>query len=333
MEFTGERLVPTADGWDDLFFEHITRYRFAASLVKGKHVLDAGSGCGYGACHMARRGAQSVSGIDIASEAVNYAREHFKEDGLRFDTADVLDTGLETGSFDRIVSFEVFEHVERPDRFLNEMKRLLAPGGLFLVSTPNVHTYVAGGKDGENPFHVKEYSPDEFQELLEASFSVIELYAQTGTAGIGIIPCHTGEDRSPECHARLGLVFPPSESPWGEPAPPRVDIDTCSYMIAICAMEPIPADLLPSPEWYVLGESLSGRDADYQSVQELQENLISRTRWVEELQREIDHRDQTIRTLQAEFDDRSRWALELDAKVRELTSQIGKLKNRAGISP
>mgnify|MGYP003623051184 CR=1 FL=1 len=66
-EFTGERLIP-GEVDIDLLNEHMARYNFAARLTRGKRVLDAGCGTGYGSLELARMAAR-VTGIDIAPEA------------------------------------------------------------------------------------------------------------------------------------------------------------------------------------------------------------------------------------------------------------------------
>src|SRR3954469_6922749 len=81
-EFTGERVIP-GQGGVDLLNEHLARYTFAARLARGKRVLDAGCGAGYGSAELAHA-AQSVIGIDVAAEAVDFAREHYRLPNLSF---------------------------------------------------------------------------------------------------------------------------------------------------------------------------------------------------------------------------------------------------------
>ena len=52
-EFTGERLIP-GEVDIDLLNEHMARYNFAARLTRGKRVLDAGCGAGYGSAELAQ---------------------------------------------------------------------------------------------------------------------------------------------------------------------------------------------------------------------------------------------------------------------------------------
>src|ERR1035437_1514286 len=81
-EFTGERVIP-GEVDVDLLNEHMARYTFAARLSRGKRVLDAGCGAGYGSAELALA-AESVIGVDVAAEAVEFAREHYQRPNLEF---------------------------------------------------------------------------------------------------------------------------------------------------------------------------------------------------------------------------------------------------------
>src|SRR6202142_3654338 len=85
VEFTGERVIP--DQVDrDLLNEHLARYAFAARMARGKRVLDAGCGAGYGSAELAES-ARAVVGADIAVEALVYARVHYPLPNLSFEQA------------------------------------------------------------------------------------------------------------------------------------------------------------------------------------------------------------------------------------------------------
>src|SRR5947207_16020697 len=81
-EFTGERIIP-GEVDVDLLNEHLARYAFAARLARGKRVLDAGCGAGYGSAELAHS-AQNVIGIDVSADALTFARANYRLPNLTF---------------------------------------------------------------------------------------------------------------------------------------------------------------------------------------------------------------------------------------------------------
>ena len=79
-----ERLVPGTQEWEQFHCEHEQRYQFFADRYADLDVLDAACGIGYGSAIIARAGAKSVTGIDIAPEAVSYAQEHYARSNTEF---------------------------------------------------------------------------------------------------------------------------------------------------------------------------------------------------------------------------------------------------------
>jgi SAM-dependent methyltransferase len=159
---TGERLVPDAQRDELIYAEHVARYRLAAQLAAGRRVLDAGCGEGYGAALLRAAGAASVVGVDIDEATIEHARDRY---GGEFQVADVADLPFDPGTFDLVSCFETIEHVADAPRAVAEFRRVLADDGVLVISTPNPDEY---GTDNE--FHVREYTPDELDELLAEHF-------------------------------------------------------------------------------------------------------------------------------------------------------------------
>jgi SAM-dependent methyltransferase len=178
LEFDGERVVPGKTPVY-LMWAHTSRYQFARRLIHGKRLLDAGCGEGYGVRYLAQDVEQAV-GIDIDPVAASHARSRYAEANLNFAAMDCCRLGFADQSFDFITSFEVIEHFTDADGFLSEIHRVIAPGGVFVVSTPNKARTPAG----VNPFHDKEYLPGEFDALLRRHFSHVETYGQVCTRPI-----------------------------------------------------------------------------------------------------------------------------------------------------
>jgi O-antigen biosynthesis protein len=176
LEWTGERFVPWAKE-PAVAYEHLHRYLWASSFAKGRRVLDLASGEGYGADMLARQAA-FVCGLDIDEDAVRHASEKYRRPNLQFLKGSITAVPIhESSSFDVITCFEAIEHIDQHDELLKEVRRLLKPDGLFVVSTPNKEAYNAPGEPA-NPFHVREITFDEFNALLTRHFSRVSYLGQ-----------------------------------------------------------------------------------------------------------------------------------------------------------
>jgi 2-polyprenyl-3-methyl-5-hydroxy-6-metoxy-1,4-benzoquinol methylase len=167
-----ERYVPDLMRGELVEAEHLSRYRWAAQLVPGRRVLDAACGVGYGSVILAEAGAQEVVGVDISEPALELARENGR-DGVRFVAGDLHALDLPDGAFDVVVCFEAIEHVDDPGAVLDELARVLAPGGVLAVSSPNPRVYPEG-----NPHHHRELTPEELEQELTRRFGQVRLYRQ-----------------------------------------------------------------------------------------------------------------------------------------------------------
>ena len=172
LQFTGERVVP---GKVELFLfrEHEARYVFASRFVKDKVVLDVACGAGIGTHYLLKAGARSCLGLDIDYRTVDYARAAYKS--CRFAQCDAANLCLPDESVDVVVSFETIEHLGDQLKFLLECRRVLRRGGDVICSTPN-RTLNRWAR--RNPFHVREFSVDEFAHLFKEVFGNVQLYAQ-----------------------------------------------------------------------------------------------------------------------------------------------------------
>lgn len=168
-----ERLDPAQFQGELVETEHLARYHWAAAIVPGRTVLDAGSGEGYGCALLAAAGAASCVGVDVAPEAVEHARTAHGSDTVEFVTGDVTKLSFEDASFDVVTCFETIEHVGAQERVVSELARVLRPGGTLLISSPNRGVYPPG-----NPFHERELTAAEFEGLLGQAFAHVRLMRQ-----------------------------------------------------------------------------------------------------------------------------------------------------------
>jgi len=167
-----ERFVPEEFRGKLVEAEHQARYRWAARIAGDAEVLDAACGVGYGVAILAAAGARRVVGLDRSSEAVLNARERAGEAG-EFVLGDLRRLPFEDASFDLVTCFEAIEHVVDGDEVLDELRRVLRPDGVLLVSSPNRDVFTPG-----NPHHVHEYTPEELRAALAARFAQVRLHRQ-----------------------------------------------------------------------------------------------------------------------------------------------------------
>ena len=190
LPFTGERYTPEIGGSIEL--EHLHRYLLASQVAQGKTVLDIACGEGYGSAMLART-AQQVFGVDIAPDAVEHAQKRYAADNLEFRVGSCVAIPLEDASVDVVVSFETLEHHDEHNAMMREVKRVLRPGGLLIISSPN--KLECTDKPGRtNPHHVKELYRDEFVALLHGHFTHHRIYGQRVLYGSAIL-CEEGQTR------------------------------------------------------------------------------------------------------------------------------------------
>ena len=185
MEFTGERYTPEVGG--GVRYEHLHRYAISLQYVQGKQVLDLASGEGYGSYHLSKVAA-SVVGVDIDEAAVSHAQSRYvQQRNLSYRVGSCAQIPLGDRSVDVVVSFETIEHHDQHETMMREIKRVLRPDGLLIISSPNRKTY-SEDLGNHNHFHIKELYLEEFNDLLIASFAQVRIYGQKLLTGSVITP-------------------------------------------------------------------------------------------------------------------------------------------------
>ncbi len=175
--------------------EHVARYRFAAPRARGR-VLDIACGTGYG-LPLLQAEAEIVIGVDVDWDAAREARRAVGNGSAWVILADGCRLPFADGSFDAVTSFETLEHLQRRAWFLAELRRVLTPQGVCVLSTPNAHyTKPVNGKP-HNPYHVYEYTPAELRAELSVHFTVAAMLGQTLDARFTIPPFWDAQQRLP----------------------------------------------------------------------------------------------------------------------------------------
>ena len=171
--FTGERLHADHALFAIDIVRHRAAYAHAIQLAKEEgyeNVLELGSGTGYGTRELAGSLPQVIAIDRIAPDLANHHAH------VKFIRADARAIPLASSSFDLVISFQVIEHIKNPKPYLETVSRMLKPGGCALLTTPNLKE-----SDGENPFHVREYTADELRALLDPYFEEIEMLGVCAT--------------------------------------------------------------------------------------------------------------------------------------------------------
>jgi 2-polyprenyl-3-methyl-5-hydroxy-6-metoxy-1,4-benzoquinol methylase len=170
LRLDGERTLPDVPAENYWFRRHLAVYEWIAARVGGLRVVDLASGEGYGAAVLARTAA-SVVGIEPNPDAYEHARLRSPRVACRRDLAETF-----AEPCDAVVFLQTIEHVADPGAVLDNIRTQLRPGGIAYVSTPNVLTLApAGAQRSDNPWHVREYRPEEFRALCAAHFTSVEL--------------------------------------------------------------------------------------------------------------------------------------------------------------
>lgn len=177
LTWTGERIIPDQEELElkSLFNRHFKVYEFSKRYTENKIVLDAGCGEGYGANYLAES-AKSVIGIDVASEAILYAKEKYQKENLQFLVMDVCQMNFAQDSFEVVTSFQVIEHLKEYEKFVKDVFNILKNKGIFIVSTPNKATFSPNIEGAKGEFHYKEFYLDELKNLLKRYFKKIEIF-------------------------------------------------------------------------------------------------------------------------------------------------------------
>jgi len=202
LSLTGERTLPDVPEENYWYRRHLVVYEWIAERVRGERVIDMASGEGYGSGVLARTAA-TVIGVEANPEAFEHARRRYPN--VQFERALVEEFSAPA---DAVVFLQTIEHLQDPGGTLAHFRSLIGEGGAVYVSTPNVLTLAPkGAARSDNPWHVHEYLPEEFEQLCLGQFGRVELYGlfHAGKLRVHELALRAGWDR---VHAALRLTKP-----------------------------------------------------------------------------------------------------------------------------
>jgi ubiquinone/menaquinone biosynthesis C-methylase UbiE len=346
LAWTGERLVTTCHR--PLVYEHLHRYAVAFGLAKGKRVLDIACGEGYGANLLALV-ASKVIGVDLDAGTIAHAKTKYQRRNLHFAEGSCTEIPCEDQSIDLVASFETIEHISEHDAFLSEIKRVLAPGGILVISSPHKAEYRKVSEEA-NPFHEAELDHDEFVQLITKRFKHCVAAKQRLVIGSWIAP--------DEPSAQVSTA---TFRGWFD----RINIESGVYRglysLAVCSDQALPvfdlgmfenlpdsADTWNLLDTYDTPAQISARLIDLaraeaekaKLVLQLQGESEKKSRQLAELQKELEERSKHVAQLQRETGEQARHAAEEGsrhaAELQRLTEQqsqhLERLKSQSEIA-
>jgi ubiquinone/menaquinone biosynthesis C-methylase UbiE len=179
-EWTGERLETFVS--NESTVEHLHRYGVVMPFIRNKTVLDIACGEGYGS-NLISTDALKVIAVDIDPDTIEKAQKKYNAPNLTFIQGSTDQIPVKDAQIDIVVSFETIEHHDKHNEMMIEIKRVLKPGGILIISSPE-----KTGDISFNKFHVKELSKSEFTSLIATHFKYYNLYNQKIIHGSLISP-------------------------------------------------------------------------------------------------------------------------------------------------
>jgi SAM-dependent methyltransferase len=160
-----------------IYLIHEATYKYSLNYIQNKKVLDYGCGSGYGSALISDH-CLEVIGIDISLEAISFAKKNYSSQNVSFlslKKAEDSPLPFPDETFDVVLSFQVIEHIRDTTTYLEEMNRVLKPGGQILISTPNRSVRLFPFQKSWNMWHVKEYSQNQLYILLKEYFTDVKI--------------------------------------------------------------------------------------------------------------------------------------------------------------
>ncbi len=202
LALTGERTLPDVPAENYWFRRHLLVYEWIAEQVDGLSVIDMACGEGYG-CEVLSRHARTVIGVEANPEAYEHARLRYRRANIAFE-CDLVERF--SARAEAITFLQTIEHLRDPGPVLRHFSGLVGGEGAIYISTPNVRTLApAGAERSDNPWHVHEYTAEEFAALCASHFTCVRMFGLFHARKLRVheVALRLGWDA---LHRRLGLT-------------------------------------------------------------------------------------------------------------------------------
>ncbi|MGD1843547.1 MAG: class I SAM-dependent methyltransferase [Thermonemataceae bacterium] len=151
-----------------LFFAYVE----AAKMIKG-NLLEVGCGVGRG-LSVLLNACEHYTAIDKNEQLIEALQQHHS--AHTFIAMNIPPfKNIQENTFDFLVSFQVIEHIQNDALFVEEIHRVLKPGGKAIITTPNIHLSLT-----RNPWHIREYTAEALFKLLDNYFPTIDMHGVAG---------------------------------------------------------------------------------------------------------------------------------------------------------
>ncbi len=144
-------------------------YKAASELVKG-NIIELGSGEGYGIQMLAPLAEHYMAVDKFDTDISGHANVEFRKQLLP------SLAGIADNTFDFALTFQVIEHIQDDITFIKEIHRVLKPGGIMMLTTPNRPMSLT-----RNPWHIREYTGDELAAVVAKDFKKVEVKGVFGS--------------------------------------------------------------------------------------------------------------------------------------------------------
>ena len=174
--FTTEITSDTIASDNPLHHRLLSAYVFSQKYIRGD-VLELGCGEGRG-IDIILKESKSFTAIDKIKDVIEKLSLKYRDNVFISSNFPPL-SDSEDNSFDTVITFQVIEHIQDDTQYISEIERILRPGGVALITTPNIKMTLT-----RNPWHVREYTSEELNNLCSKYFSKVDVLGISGNTKV-----------------------------------------------------------------------------------------------------------------------------------------------------